>query len=381
MIINVKYAVIGRELRLVENVHFEITNETITHIGDGKSNEEKSINFKSGVAIPALTNSHIHPFDYAFIEAGLNLNIKEVVEEPNGLKHKLLAETSAKKLEKAINRVLSLQISQGVLATVSFCELGFKGALIARNAARNLPLRNIILGRPYKKGLELTEELAEILNVSDGLGLSTPLIYDSNILRLMSDKASGKIVATHISETEEKHRLRDFEIAVKYLKPDFIVHGVHLNREQIAELAKRKISIVFCPRSNMWFSVGLPPIAEALRHRVNISLGTDNTGWVNPDIWREMETAWNIIRLRGNLEVKPSEILKMATVNPAKGLKLSRYGVLEEGFEASFVILDSISLNLNSSHDKLAAIVKRGGSETVIAVYFKGKEVLRKISC
>jgi cytosine/adenosine deaminase-related metal-dependent hydrolase len=249
--------------------------------------------------------------------------------------------------------------------------------MIAKSATSKLPLRNILLGRPI--GSLEEEELDRILAISDGFGLSSPLVYDTGSLELIRRKAGKKIVATHVSETRNTYNQGDFELAIKYLKPDIIVHGVYLSQEQILEIVERDISLVACPRSNMWFSAGSPPLAEALDSGANVALGTDNAGWINPNLWREMELAWNLIRLRGKFDVKAKDILKMVTTNAAKALKMDKLGMICEEYEASFIVLNASYLNLDFAHDKLAAIVKRGCGEAILAIFFKGQRIDRSI--
>ncbi len=371
MIVNVRYCVIGEDVRLEEDAHIEISDGVVAHVGRGKISGNARLDFETGVAIPALINAHIHPFDHAFMEAGLGLTIGELVREPDGLKHRLLREASDVELERAVTQVASFHVSQGALTMAGFYELGLRGAIVASSGSRGLPLRNIILSRPYR-GVDLNAELDELLSFSDGLGLSSPLVYDVGSLRLMREKSFEKLVAVHVAETRSTYEKGDFELAIEHLRPDLIVHGVHLTKEEVLAIVERGVSIVSCPRANMWFSTGLPPLDYFLECEANVALGTDNAGWVSPDLWREMECAWNILRLKGKLNICGKDVLKMATVNAAKALKLDELGMIEEGKEASIVILDSNSLGFGSSHDKLASLVKRGCAKAVLAAFFRG---------
>lgn len=57
------------------------------------------------------------------------------------------------------------------------------------------------------------------------------------------------------------------------LHPDtLLVHGVHLNREEIAKIAAAGCAMVLCPRSNAQLNVGVAPIGDYLRAGVPLAL-------------------------------------------------------------------------------------------------------------
>ncbi|MHC1627811.1 MAG: amidohydrolase family protein, partial [Candidatus Nezhaarchaeales archaeon] len=107
------------------------------------------------------------------------------------------------------------------------------------------------------------------------------------------------------------------------------------------------------------------------KHDVNLLIGTDNAGWINPDMWRELEALFNLSRLQG-LHVDPREILKIATVNihRVKGMKAPN-NILEEGLDANFIILNGEEIDLGYSQNIYASIVKRGHPEAVMYRVFK----------
>lgn len=366
-VINVGYALVGEDFTVIEKASIVIEDGVIKHISKGWIS--KGITIENGIALPALFNAHVHTGDYAFPEVGLELSLHELVAEPYGLKHRLLRSTPKHKLIESIKRFIDYEMRIGVLAVADFREGGVEGARIALEASRNKNIHYLVLGRPSTGN---TSELKELREHVYGLGLSTPIKYSTSELRIFAKVFDDKLRGAHVAEVPD-NASRELYMAVEELKANYIVHGVYLTREDYITLADKNIGLIICPRANSWFGVGQPKIDEILDSGVIVALGTDNSGWIKPDIWREMEYTWNIIRLKGRKDIKASDILKMATINPARIFKLQGYGVLEEGYEASLIILDGLGSNMVFAHDKVAGVVKRGGGEHILGILYKGK--------
>jgi len=363
MIINVGMALLGEELRIQRGVSIELEDGVVKSINDGF--KRGGLTFRNGIAMPALVNAHIHVLDYAFQEVGLDLGLSELVSEPQGLKHKLVAKLSPREVLRSSLNLFGKLVKQGVYTAIVFCERAdVVGQL--RQASERAGLNAVLLTRPKRADGSLL--LDEVLEGSDGLGLDSPLRYTADELAQMRRRCveRGLFKAAHVSETPRTHEKGDFKLALDVFGADMIIHGVYLEEDEIRELSSRGTSLALCPRSNMWFSSGLPPLSQLVEHDVNLLLGTDNAGWVNPDIWRELETLFNLSRLQG-LRLSPEELLKMVTVNvrKVKNLKVP-LNVLEEGAPANFIVLDGEELGLGFSKNVYASIVKRGCAEAVL---------------
>lgn len=367
MIINVGMALVGDELRTRRRVSIEIEGGVIKSIRDGfKSN---GATFKSGIAMPALVNAHIHVLDYAFQEVGLDLGLSELVSEPHGLKHRLIAKLSPREVLRSSLNLFNKLVEQGVYTAIVFCERADVVDYL-RQISQRVGLNVVLLTRPKRMDGSLL--LDEALERADGLGLDSPLRYTTDELAQMKLRCTerGLFKAVHVSETPQTHERGDFKLALEVFDADMMVHGVYLEEDEVRELSSKGTSLALCPRSNMWFSSGLPPLSQLVKHGTNLLLGTDNAGWVNPDIWRELEALFNVSRLQG-LSLNPEDVLKMATVNvrKVKNLKVPS-NVLEEGAQANLVVLDGEELGLRFSKNVHASIVKRGCAEAVIFRYF-----------
>ncbi|MGC9209120.1 MAG: amidohydrolase family protein [Nitrososphaeria archaeon] len=340
-------AFIGSDLEFVKNVNIDVDeNGIIVDIYERRSGGG------SYIALPPLINSHIHTADYAFPETGNWLALEELVAPPNGLKHRLLRATDPEKIKRARNEVAELSRRYGIAALADFVEDNPKSARVKKRG-----IKHIVLGRPDRNG-HIPEGL-------DGLGLPDVVSYTKEELAYLAEKFRGLPVLVHVSETRRLHEIGDLEVALEYLKPTAIVHGTHLTNDEIRALAESRVSAVLCPRSNLWFSSGIPNIYEMLSNNVLLALGTDNAGWLKPDVWREMEVTALILRHQDPRFNNPTEIIKMATLNPLRIFQLDDTSV-RKGNPASFILLDSELLAIDRAEDPAWAVVKRGGPEAVV---------------
>jgi len=197
----------------------------------------------------------------------------------------------------------------------------------------------------------------EISNVK-GVAISSINSMTIEDMEKIKRELRGKIKAIHVSENF-KHAVKgDFNLILKALDPTFIVHGVFLGYEEMSIIKERGIGLVFCPSSNLWFGLGIPPIYEAIEFGINFSLGTDN-GMINtPNLWREGVITYELLRLR-SLRRFGREILKAMTINGYKLINIR--GGISEGNEAKIVIIDGEESGILRALDIHTAIVKRGG--------------------
>lgn len=361
-VINVRKALIGEDLEVKDNVNIEICNGYITHIGNGFSSNAKS--FTNGIAIPSLINSHVHMLDYAFPEIGIDKTIKELVGDPNSLKYELLSKQTEKDLINFSLNFISNSINFGVTTIADFRELGILGSKIALNIKRKLKgINYIILGRLEKNEFN-DKNLVRLAEIDDGFGVSSISTYSPQELMKISEVFKNKIRAAHISETLKQNLKNDLEFFMKYLRPNLIIHGTWFSDYELLILKEKNVSLVLCPRSNLWFSTGIPRIASAIKLGVNILLGTDNAAWISPNLWKEMETALLISRLQDPLSNYSKEILKAATVNA----RLFGTNKIDEGEKSNFIIIEGEKTGILRAYDIYSAIIKRGSEGNITYV-------------
>ncbi len=113
-----------------------------------------------------------------------------------------------------------------------------------------------------------------------------------------------------------------------------LVHGIALTPAQIRRLAARKVSVVWCPSSNLHLYGHTAPVEALKRDGVRVALGTDSTLSGAPTLWDELRAA----QTTGLAE--PADLLDMVTVTAASifGLKDGR-GTLRRYAPADLILL------------------------------------------
>ena len=196
----------------------------------------------------------------------------------------------------------------------------------------------------------------------EGLGASSPLDYQPDVLARLAREARPAMA--HVAETPRARLAGDLEAALE-AGLDAVVHGVFLSRGDLEELASRGVGLVACIRSNMWHSLGIPPLRGALEAGVRVGLGSDNAAWMTPDPWEEARHALYTLRLQGVKEEAPAAVARALFVG---GYEVAgeRPRLIEEGREAH-LLLAALPPGVASAADKLGAIVKRVGREHILA--------------
>ncbi len=159
------------------------------------------------------------------------------------------------------------------------------------------------------------------------------------------------------------------------------VHCVHLNDQDMATLAKNKVSIVHNPSSNMKLGSGIADIAKMLKQNLNISLGTDSSASNNRlDIMEEMRLAALLIKgsTKSPESFSANEAIKMATINGAKALGLeSIIGSIEKNKKADLVAIDLNSIENQPIYNPLTTLVYSSSRSDVSYVWIDGEIKLK----
>lgn len=380
-----KYALIGENLDLKENVSLEIDKEgrilNIDFETPGKILDISPEN-KNSLMIPGFINSHIHIVDNFAKEMGFNKELREIVAPPFGLKHKMLRQTSEDiKIEGIQNAAIEM-LSNGITYFIDFREGGCNGVNLLKKALKQSPINYLILGR-----FEDESEIDSIFSLADGVGLASyNQITTTNKKWVIESKQKfKKIIACHCAES--KRNISLIKTMFNDNLVDVIVHGTKLMKEDLEKIKKEKKSLILCPRCNGYFGSGFPPIMEILRLGIPVSLGTDNLMVNNADLFEEMRYLYRITRVLcnfdKNIQLTSRELLKMVTINAARTFKLEdKFGSISEGKSADFFLIDLNDPNLysiNIDNDNIFNLItQRTKSENIKKTYIKGKIVFER---
>jgi hypothetical protein len=196
-------ALTGRSLETRREGCIWVREGVIESVEGSSSCPKDYVGSPAFIAIPQPANAHVHSADYAFPEYGVEKKLQQLVEYPNGEKHKRLQTLSREKLVLYTRKYYELAYMMGLGLLADFRELGGLGCRTGKNASENIRGMDIIhLGRPGPMWPEYC----------DGVGISSPLDYDIETLRELT--SFFPIAATHVAETKEARLRGDLEKAV-----------------------------------------------------------------------------------------------------------------------------------------------------------------------
>ncbi len=236
--------------------------------------------------------------------------------------------------------------------------------------------------------LEARDALKGEALLSFALGPHAPYtVSDATFQRVVAYAAElGLPIHTHLQETATevdeslaKHGERPTKRMERLgvLSPDFVgAHGVHLNAEDIARLAKNAGNIVHCPSSNLKLASGIAPITALTKAGVNVAIGTDGAASNNRlDMFEEMRLAALLAKVQANdASAFPAEAaFRAATLGGAKALNLSKMiGSLEIGKQADMIAVSCDAIGMNPMFDPVSHLVYVASRADVIHTWVAG---------
>ena len=288
-----------------------------------------------GLIVPTFVNMHTHIGDSFIKKKNIELprDVRELVEPPNGLKHRLLQSASKKEIISGMKESIHEMTRSGTSVFYDFREGGIEGIDFLTTALKNSKISSFILSRP-KNLVYDHDEINILLEKSHGIGLSSISDWEYSEVEKIAKhtKKKGKIFSIHASE-----RIREDIDLILDLKPDFLVHMVKADESDLIHVKENDIPVVLCPRSNSFF--GLKPDIKMMKKTgVNILFGTDNAMLKSCNIVDEISYIKNNFK-----EFTTKELLSMITYAPRKALNLN-CSILCPSSPADFVVLDKKDL-------------------------------------
>jgi 5-methylthioadenosine/S-adenosylhomocysteine deaminase len=155
------------------------------------------------------------------------------------------------------------------------------------------------------------------------------------------------------------------------------VHAVHLDKSEIALLARHACSVAHCPSSNLKLASGFAPIEALRKAGVNICLGTDGAASNNRlDVLQEMRTAALLAKaVAHDAQALPEHAaLRAATLAGAQALGLGGVtGSIEPGKAADLTAIALRGPELAPCYDPVSHLVYAAGREHVTHVWVNGE--------
>lgn len=157
-------------------------------------------------------------------------------------------------------------------------------------------------------------------------------------------------------------------------------HCVHMSEEDMDVFRKRRMHVITNPASNAKLASGIAPIAVYERKRIPVAIGTDGPASNNClDMFREMflVSALSKLREKDAASLDAINVLRMATVNGAKAMRLGRADVLAKGKLADIIMIDLHQPNMQPIHNIPKNIVYSGSKSNIIMTMVNGKILYR----
>lgn len=372
----------GDDLRVVDGAALTVQGERILAIGAPVAGAPQ-LDLTGKLICPMFVDAHTHVGDTGARELGVGLSHAASVIPPDGLKHRFLRSVAPDQLTQMMRVGLIDMLQSGVIACADFREQGLTGVQALRQAAADLPIHVVILGRMDETVdvVEMERQAHALLATADGLGVRDVEAYPAELLIRLREHYPTRLFAVHAAESAaaqaESLQITGRTQVARVLdwRPDLLIHLVHATPADLSAIAAAGAYGVACVRSNGILGVGFPDLARWQQIGMRFALGTDNMMFVAPDMLREMDFA---SRLGRGLAQAPTAIdhhmiLLAATIEGARALKLdNRIGSLAPGKEASFLVFDLDRPHLRYQHDPISAIVHRASLADIAAIYVRG---------
>lgn len=153
-------------------------------------------------------------------------------------------------------------------------------------------------------------------------------------------------------------------------------HLVYTDEEDRRILKEKGIYVVTNPSSNLKLASGIAPIKEYVEAGIPVAIGTDGPASNNSlNFFKEMylTTTLQKVKYKDAAAISPYEVLKMATVNGANMLGLSKCNAVAKGKQADLILIDLLKPNMQPINNLVDNLIYSGSNDNVIMTMIAGK--------
>ncbi len=338
-----------------------VDDDRIAEVGKVTTEADREIDCSGSVIMPGLINNHNHVTNTIMRGYADDVHLEQMLEKAFAVDDKI----TTRDVQVASLAGCVEMIGTG---TTSFLDMFYWENEVAR-AVRQTGMRGflgwVVLDREIatQKGDPL-KNCAGFIRDLKGEELVSPLVAVHGVYTCSEETFLGARdlaeredvpVHFHLSETRkevydhvEKHGLRPPEWLEKIgflCERGIAAHCVWLTINEIRTLAKRGVSAVHCPVSNMKLaSGGFAPLPEMFENGMTVCLGTDSPLSNNSlDMFEEMKFCSLMHKAsRWDATVVPAQkALDMATIEGARALGMEdSLGSIEVGKKADIIVVD-----------------------------------------
>lgn len=383
--------------KIEEKMDILIEDNKISKIGKNLQVEEnvKVINANGKVAMPGLINTHSHISMSVFRETVDGYKTQDWLEKEIWPREdKLTAEDIywATKL----SCIEMIKTGSTTINDMYF----FTNEIIKAALESGIRMQTTRTLMGYDKNDESRlNELKELLNkykeedtISFNVGIHGLYTSNEEYVKKCVEFAKQENLPIHIHFCENAQEREDIKREYKVENPSEVIdrdfknihnilaHCVKLEEKDLEILSNTNSYISHCPVSNLKLGCGIAPINKMLEKRINVSLGTDGQGsGSNLDMFETMKyTALLQKGINENPQLLDAyEVLKMATINGAKALKLDeKIGTISENKEADIILIDLSEVITQPINNIFAEIVYNVKGNNVDTTIINGKVLM-----
>jgi len=381
MIIRAKY-LLPNSNELIENGAVCVAGTEIADVGNYASvahdNSGETYDFGEAVILPGFVNAHAH------LElTGLHGKVKRTDSLPDWLMqlmqhrkrtlNRLLLFFFRNMVKKwvrgATARGIEMSLAGGVTTIADITNSGWQVETLKNSPIRKLIFHEVIGFETSRQEPQLNAKLKDTQTdslLTFGISPHAPYSVSADLYGKCVKIATSKhlLLCTHLAETQDEGEFlmsgtgefRDFlerlgisvenwqpprTTPVKYMhnlgvleSGPLLAHCNYLEESDIPLL--KNSSVVFCPRSHNYFYHRNHPFEQLLSARVNVALGTDSLA--SNDSLSMLDEIKFLHKT--HYHIPPVTLLKMATLNGAKALKLkAQIGALQRGWQSDIIVL------------------------------------------
>ena len=391
------------ERRVLKDACVAVEGTKIAFVGTRRPDGpfERVIDGTGKVLMPGLVNAHTHVPMALMRGYGGGCDLQTWL-------HDYIFPAEAKLDEQCVAAGAALGLAEMIASgTTCIADMYMKTGTIARQVleagiSANLSCGGVYFGAPEDFSPEkcgdcqnqtaLTEEWH---GAGDGQILVDASIhaeYTSNppLWQWMADYAAahGLRMQVHASETEREHQEcleRWGETPIRLLDRYGVwqnggtaAHCVWVTDEDMALMARRHVTAVHNPVSNLKLASGVARVPALLSAGVNVALGTDGVASNNShDLFEEIKLASILHKgvTRDPAAVSALQALEMATVNGARALGRTDTGVIAPGKTADLILVDFTAPGLTPCHDVYENLVYSARGSDVSMNMARGKVI------
>jgi len=363
-----------------------IENGKIKKIGKGKSNISGDVEIKNRIVTPGFVNLHTHAAMVLFRGIAEDVELEEWLT-------KIIWPIEKKLTSKDIyiaSKFAFLEMLKS--GTIFFNDMYFFPEATAK-AMKELGIKGVISSVVFddEKGIEGAIKLSKRFRKEKGIKIAiaphSEYSCPPKILKEVANVSKEHNLLVHFHYAESKKLLQKVKKEIGnplkvydsfgFLSERLIMaHAIHLTKEDISLLAKRKVNVAYNPSSNMKLSQGVAKISLMKKMKVNVGIATDGAASNNSlDILREIKQGVLLQKLYfGANSINAKEAFQMLTQNGAKAISFENE--IKQNASANLVLFKP-SEQMLPIYDPYASIIYSSSSKDVSEVIVDGKVVVK----